>query len=472
MTSASGKLSLTEKIGYSLGDCAANFVFQTQIMFLMGFYTDVLGISALAAGYIFLGSRLFDAFNDPLMGAIADRTTTRWGRFRPWVLWTALPFAATFVLAYTAPEWSERGKILWAIVTYNALMIVYTANNIPYSALMGVITSDMAERTSLATWRFLAAMTAQFLVQFLTLDLVARLGRGDAATGFQLTMAVWGAIAVALFTITFATTRERVVPDPQQATSLKQDVLDLLGNPNWIALALATVFIFICLAMRGGVVYYYFQYYVQDQPVWGKVRPWANLFAWFNGLGTAFTILGVLLSKPLASRFGKRDVFRTSLLLTAVCMALFVFLPPSAVVRIFALQMLTWFIYGTTIPLLWAMMADVADFAEWKLARRATGMTFAATVFALKLGLSVGGMLQGRLLSFYGYQANVAQTERALDGIRYLTSIFPALAFFIAVGLLLLYKIDKPMEREIQQALALRRATFQFGEPTPAMAKP
>lgn len=464
MTSASQRLSLTEKIGYSVGDCAANFAFQTQIMFLMGFYTDVLGISALAAGYIFLGSRLFDAFTDPLMGAIADRTNTRWGRFRPWVLWTAVPFAVTLVLAYTTPELDERGKILWALVTYNALMMVYTANNIPYSALTGVITGDMAERTSLATWRFLAAMTAQFLVQFFTLALVERLGRGDAATGFPLTMAVWGTIAVALFVITFATTRERIVPDPQQKTSLKQDLLDLVGNPNWISLALATVFIFICLSMRGGVVYYYFQYYVQDQPVWGTVRSWADLFAWFNGLGTAFTILGVLLSKPLAARFGKRDVFRTSLLLTAVCMALFVFLPPSAVVPMFVLQMVTWFVYGTTIPLLWAMMADVADFGEWKLSRRATGMTFAATVFALKLGLSIGGMLQGRLLSFYGYQANVAQTERALDGIRYLASIFPALAFFVAVGILLFYRINKPMEHEIQQALALRRASFQFAE--------
>jgi sugar (glycoside-pentoside-hexuronide) transporter len=459
------KLSTGEKIGYSLGDCAANFVFQTQIMFLMGFYTDVLGISALAAGNIFLFSRLWDAFNDPMMGAIADRTNTRWGKFRPWILWTAVPFAVLFVLAYTAPDFDYNGKLLWAVITYNGLMMIYTANNIPYSALTGVMTGDMAERASLVTWRFVLAMIAQFLVQTFTLILVARLGGGDTARGYQLTIGLWAAIAVAFFVVTFFTTRERIAPNPAQSSSIAQDLGDLLTNRNWVALALATVFIFICLSMRGGGTYYYFQYYVGDQQLLGRLWNWSELFGWFNGLATAVTIVGVVLSKPLAARFGKRDVFRTSLSLTAVCMTLFVLLPPSAVGTMFALQMLLQFIYGTTIPLLWAMMADVADFSEWKLGRRATAMTFAATVFALKLGLSIGGAVSGWLLKYYGYVANVAQSDRALDGIRYMMSVFPATAFFVAVGILLFYRINKPMEYEMQDALALRRTDFKYVEP-------
>jgi sugar (glycoside-pentoside-hexuronide) transporter len=454
------KLPLREKIGYSLGDCAANFVFQTQIMFLMGFYTDVLGIEAVVAGNIFLFSRLWDAFNDPLMGALADRTKTRWGKFRPWILFTSVPFAVLFVLAYTTPDLSASGKILWAVITYNALMMIYTANNIPYSALTGVMTGNMVERASLVQWRFILAMTAQFLVQFFTLDLVLRFGKGNAALGFQLTMGMWAAIAVVFFVITFLTTRERVAPDPRQKSSIAQDLLDLVGNRNWVILSIATVFIFICLSMRGGITYYYFQYFVQDQPLLGMAMSWTSLFAWFNGLGTAVTILGVVLSKPVALRFGKRDTFRVCLFFTAVCMALFVFLPSSAVEAMFGMQMLLQFIYGITIPLLWAMMADVADFSEWKHNRRATAMTFAATVFALKLGLSIGGAMSGWLLSSYGYVPNMQQTDQALDGIRWMMSVFPAIAFFIAVGILFFYQIDRRMEFAMQDELAARRSEY------------
>jgi sugar (glycoside-pentoside-hexuronide) transporter len=465
MQSDFSKLAVREKLGYSLGDCAANFVFQTQIMFLLGFYTDVLGISALAAGNIFLFSRLWDAFNDPIMGALADRTSTRWGKFRPWVLFTSVPFAVLFVLAYTAPDFDYNGKLIWAVITYNALMMIYTANNIPYSALTGVMTGDMGQRASLVTWRFVLAMIAQFFVQTFTLVLVAKLGRGNLPLGFQLTMGLWGAIAVVFFIVTFLTTRERVVPDPRQQSSIMRDIGDLFQNRNWIALAVATVFIFICLAMRGGNTYYYFQYYVGDQMALGHNWTWRSLFGWFNGLGTAVTIVGVLLSRPLVMRFGKGDVFRTSLLLTAICMSLFVFLPPSAVETMFALQMVLQFIYGTTIPVLWAMIADVADFSEWKLGRRATAMTFAATVFALKLGLSIGGAVSGWLLKYYGYVANAEQSDRALDGIRYMMSVFPATAFLAAVGVLLFYKIDRRTEHEMQDALADRRAQFKYLDP-------
>lgn len=462
MANESEKLSVVEKAGYSLGDCAANFVFQTQIMFLMGFYTDVLGISAATAGTIFLLSRCWDAINDPIMGGFADRTESRWGKFRPWILITSVPFAVLFVLCYTAPELSMTGKIVWAVITYNLLMMIYTANNIPYSALTGVMTGDRVERSSLVTWRFVFAMMAQFVVQTYTLTLVQEFGGDeDPAEGWQKTIILWAVIAVVFFLITFLTTKERVKPDPQQKSSLKQDLADLFGNRNWVALAIATVFIFICLSMRGGSTYYYFQYFVEVGEIFGRNPTWQQLFGWFNGAGTLVTIVGVLLSKPLALRFGNRDVFRVSLFLTAICMAAFVLLPPTATQTMLVLQMLLQFIYGTTIPLLWAMMADVADFSEWKTGRRATAMTFALTVFALKLGLSLGGAMQGWLLGYYGYVPNVAQSERTLEGIRLLMSIFPAIAFFIGVAALMFYGINKKTELEMHAELTERRKHYQ-----------
>ena len=225
-----------EKLAYGLGDSAANFVVQTQITFLMFFYTDVFGISAGAAGTILLVSRVIDAFNDPIVGALADRTNSRWGRYRPWVLWTAVPMAIALVLCFTTPPLDAKGKIVWAVATYNLLMIIYAANNIPYCALSGVMTGDPNERTSLVSWRFLCAMATALVVNMFTLDLVKHFGRGDAALGYQCAMAFWGAIAVAFFFITFAFTKERVSPSPKQRSTLKQDLLDLVGNGPWIAL--------------------------------------------------------------------------------------------------------------------------------------------------------------------------------------------------------------------------------------------
>jgi glycoside/pentoside/hexuronide:cation symporter, GPH family len=450
------KLSVVEKAGYSLGDCAANFVFQTQLIFLMNFYTDVFGITAAVAGTMFLVSRLWDAFNDPVMGALADRTNTRWGKFRPWVLWTAVPFAIAFVLAYTTPDLSTTGKIIWAYVTYNLLMMVYTANNIPYSALTGVLTADSIERTSLASWRFLFAMSAAFIVQTFTLDLVNYFGQGDRATGYQMTMALWAVLAVICFVITFSTTKERVHPNPRQRTSLVQDLRDLVGNGPWLALFFLTIFIFINLSLRGGTTLYYFQYFVQREELFGR----------FNGIGLLATMVGILLSKPLTIRFGKRNTFRVCLFLTALFTALFFFVPAEAVGTIFALQILLQFSYGPTIPLLWAMMADVADYSEWKNNRRATAMAFAVIVFGLKLGLSLGGAAQGWLLKWYGYEPNVEQTQRALDGIVMMMSVFPALAFFIGVGVLGFYKIDKHLEHEIQETLTERRKQFHYPDAT------
>jgi GPH family glycoside/pentoside/hexuronide:cation symporter len=452
MQEGTQKLSFVEKVGYSLGDSAANFIFQTVMMFLMIFYTDVLGISGVAAGWIFLATRIWDAVNDPMMGAIADRTNTRWGKFRPWILWSAIPFGIIGVLMFTAPNFSPTGKIIYAFVTYNLMMMIYTVNNVPYCSLTGVLTGDNVERTGLAQYRFIFAMLATLVVQSFAPYMVKYFGKGNDAKGFQLTMMVFCSLAVVFFVITFLTTKERVKPDPQQKTSLKLDIKDLIFNPAWLAIVFLTIFIFIYLSLRGAMTPYYFKYYVGREDLLGK----------FNMLGMGVTLPCILLAKPLAFRFGKRNTFLVCLFLTAVFASAYLFIPRDAIAVMFIFQVLVSGCYAPTIPMLWAMIADVADFGEWKTGRRATGMTFSATTFGLKMGLALGGALTGWLLSYYGYVANQEQTEFALKGIRWMMSIIPAIPFFIGVAILFLYKIDKRTEIQMTEELIERRKQFQY----------
>jgi sugar (glycoside-pentoside-hexuronide) transporter len=452
------KLSITEKVGYSLGDTAANLVFQTMMILQLSFYTDTFGITAAAAGTLFLAVRVWDAIFDPLMGVVADRTKTRWGKFRPWILWTAFPFGLMGFLAFTTPDFGPSGKLVYAYVTYTVLMMVYSANNLPYSALSGVITGDLAERTSLSSYRFVFAMIGAFVVQVIALPMVKYFGQGSSARGYQMTMGIFSALCIVIFLITFATTKERILPDPSQKSSIRQDFTDLAHNGPWLALFALTIVVFITLALRGGVMLYYFKYYVQRE----------ELFSLFNGLGLAATIIGIMLSKPVAMKYGKRNVFIAGLGATAVFTALFVFIPRDAVTTMMVMETLRQFAYGFTIPLLWAMMADVADYSEWKNGRRATGIVFSAIVFGLKAGLGFGGAIGGWLLSVYGYVPNIAQTERALEGIRLTASVFPALTFLAAVVCLFFYKIDKQLNIQITDELTERRKKYEPQLPLPA----
>ena len=450
MALAHERLSVREKVGYGIGDAAANFIFQTMIIFQLAFYTDTFGITAAAAGTLFLVVRVFDAAFDPLMGVIADRTDTRWGKFRPWILWTAVPFGIMGFLAFTTPDLSPSGKLAYAYVTYILLMMVYSANNLPYSALSGVMTGDAVERTSLSSYRMVFAMASQLVIQGLALPMVETFGQGDDARGYQITMGIFSALAVVFFIITFATTRERVRPDPAQKSSIRQDFADLLSNGPWKAMFALTVILFITLALRGGVMLYYFKYFVGRE----------DMFSLFNVFGTGATIVGVLLSKPVAERIGKRRLFVLGLLGTVLFTAAFVFLPADNVPLIIAVEALRQFAYGFTIPLLWAMMADVADFSEWKNRRRATAVVFSAIVFGLKAGLGFGGAIGGWVLAAYGYVPNVEQTERALQGIKLTASVFPAITFAICVVCLFFYRIDKHLEIQITDELEARRRAY------------
>jgi sugar (glycoside-pentoside-hexuronide) transporter len=444
------KLSVREKIGYGIGDAAANFIFQTMVIFQLAFYTDTFGITAAAAGTLFLVVRVFDAAFDPVMGIVADRTKTRWGKFRPWVLWTAVPFGLMGWLTFTTPDLSASGKLAYAYITYIVLMMVYSANNLPYSALSGVMTGNIGERTSLSSYRFVCAMLAQLVIQGAALPMVHYFGQGDNAKGYQYTIGLFSVLAVIFFVITFATTKERILPDPQQKSSIRQDFLDLFSNGPWVSMFVLTIVLFVTLALRGGVMLYYFKYVLNRE----------DLFSLFNVLGTGTTIVGVLLSKPMSLRFGKRNLFIAGLAGTVLFTAAFAMLPTTSIPLIVGTEMLRQFAYGFTIPLLWAMMADVADFSEWKTGRRATGVVFSAIVFGLKAGLGVGGAIGGYVLATYGYVPNVAQTARALDGIRLSASIFPAIGFALCIVCLYFYRIDRGMEVTITEELTTRRRSF------------
>ena len=487
MVQDSGKLSVVEKAGYSLGDAAANFVFMTMILFQLNFYTDTLGISAAAAGTMLLVGRLWDAFFDPMMGVLADRTNTRWGKFRPWILWTALPWGVVMVLAYTVPDFAPTGRLVWACLTNILLMTLYSMNNTPYSALGGVMTGDSTERTSLSSYRFVAAMLAQLIVGGFTLPLVAKFGQGNNAKGWQMTMALWAVVCVVFFIITFLTTRERIVPEAKQQTDAKGDFRSLLNNGPWIAMFVLTLSHFVFVAMQGGTTFYYFQYYVDKDAlfaflqrygmamtdtsgVWNSLLDKLGLvlnadrsnlssvgFSLFNISGKIVTVAGVIASVYLSTKYGKRTVAIVGFTLAAILMGAFILLPSNAIGATFLLEWARSLAYAPTIPLIWAMFADVADYAEWKTGRRITGLVFATILFALKTGLSLGGAIAGWLLSGYGYVANAVQSEHALFGIRMTVSIYPAGFLVIVVVCLFSYKITRQLNLQIQDELATRR---------------
>ncbi len=461
------KLSVGEKIGYSLGDLSANLIFQTLMTFLAFFYTDVYKIPPASASAIIFTGGMLGAFFNPVMGAIADRTNTRWGKFRPWILWTAVPFGVMAILAFSTPNFGEKGKMAYALITYILLVVVYSANNLPYAALSGVLTGNIAERNSISSYRFVAVMIAQFVVQVLLLPLVLILGDGDKTKGFENTMTLFAMVGVVFFIITFLTTRERVIPKPEQKSSVREDLGDLVRNRPWIALLVLTVFIFITLSLKGGSYIYYFENYLNEARLAsflerigfnGVIDAPTNGFSLFNAGGIIFMIVGIIFSKKLADRFGKRDVFGISLFLSALCVLAFVFYSPESIALVFVTQILHGFFYGLTIPLLWAMIADVADYSEWKNNRRATAIIFSAMIFGLKAGLSIGGSLVAGILGGYGYDESLAvQAPEVINGIKLLVSVFPTITFMIGVACLFFYAIDKKKEVQIEKELTERR---------------
>lgn len=498
MNNMNQKISISEKIGYSLGDCSANLVFQMMMIYQTKFYTDVFGLEGAIAGSVMLIARIVDAFVDPTVGILSDKTQTRWGKYRPWILWTALPFMVFYVLAFYNPGIEDKSLVaVYATISYTLLMTLYSFNNTPYASLGGVMTSDIKERNSITSIRFVAATIAQFIVQGLTLPLVGKFAgaNGDKGHGWLCTISLFAAIGFIFFIITFFSARERITPPASQKTDTRKDIRDVFHSIPWRAMFILTLFLFTTLAMWGSAMNYYFENYVDANALYtfldklGLVAVEANAsfsynilnafglivnspekayevgFGVFNMVGALVQFFGViLLSSFLANRYGKKRVFIFCLTLTAIFTALFYFPNETDIETMFVLNFLKSLAYAPTVPLLWAMIADVADHSEYVNYRRATGFVFAGVVFALKAGLGIGGAILGFLLSGFGYVSGActAQTESAIHGIILSSSLIPAATFFIGVIALYFYPITKAYNEEMQAELTERRKQTDY----------
>ncbi|TWU48807.1 Inner membrane symporter YicJ [Rubripirellula tenax] len=451
-------LSVFEKAGYGLGDMASNFYWKTFEVFLIYFYTDVFGLSAAVAGTMLLVTRVWDAVNDPIIGWIADRTRTRWGRFRPYLIWMSIPFAISGMFAFYTPDLSPNGKIVYAYVSFLLLMTCYAAINIPYGALMGVISANSLERTSVSTYRFVFAFTGGVIVQYFTLDLVAWYGRTSAGegiagtvdeqVGFFWTMTTYAVAAMFLFWICFATTRERITGDVIAPSTIRQDVGDLLGNGPWFVLMAFGFLQLLGAFIRGGAILYYFKYLCGD----------ATIASTYLVAGSLASIAGMLLTKKAAKLIGKKRLMMISSLAMAASSASLFWIDVDQLKWIFAIHIIGSFIGGPGPVLLWAMYADVADYSQWKNKRRATGLIFSAATFSQKFGCAIGAAAAGFMLDGFGYAPPIAgveqaQTPETLRGVRLMISLLPA-AFYAASALCLLaYRIDEKTLKQIESDL-------------------
>ena len=491
------KVTLTEKIGYGLGDCSANLVFQMMMIYQTKFYTDIFGLEGAIAGTVMLVARIVDAFVDPTVGILSDRTNSRWGKYRPWVLWTALPFMVFYVLAFYNPGIEDKGLVaLYATISYSLLMTMYSFNNTPYSSLGGVMSADIKERTSITSIRFIFSTIAQFVVQGLTLPLVSKFSDGgDKAHGWLCTISLFAIIGFIFLVTVFFSAKERITPPAGQKNNTRQDIKDVLSSLPWRAMFVLTLFVFITLAMWGSAMNYYFENYVdagalyafldklglvateaQDSIGYSILNAFGLIvsspdkayevgFGVFNMLGALVQFFGViLLSEYLANKYGKKQTFIVCLTLTAIFTAMFYFPAKDNIGFMFVLNFLKSLAYAPTVPLLWAMIADVADHSEYVHYRRATGFVFAGVVFALKAGLGVGGAILGFLLSGFGYisGAGVAQSDSAIHGIILSSSLIPAATFFVGVIALFFYPITKKYNEKMQAELAERRSKNDY----------
>ncbi len=463
------KLPLREKLAYGFGDLASVLYWQTFMVYLTYFYTDVFGIAAAAAGTMLGLSRSFDAFFDPVMGMVADRTQTRWGKFRPYLLWLCVPFAAVGVLTFTVPNFSVSGKLIWAWITYNALMLLYTAINIPYTAMLGVLTPNPAERTTLSSVKFVFAFAAGMLVSATLLPMSKAFGGENPARGWQLSFVVIGLAAIAFFLVTFFNTRERVQPPKTQKNSVGRDLRDLVTNGPWLVLLAATVTLILFVAVRSCVTVHYFKYYIGTQtitlPAWlpkiGGTQEWhlEGLVSVFNTTGQLASLTGVILVPFVARWLGGRKLTFVVLFVVAIAStAAYYFLRRDQLLAIFGLNMVTALTGGPLSALLWAMYADTADYSEWRKGRRATGLVFSASIFSQKQGWAIGAWVALGLMQSVGFVANVDQTPQSLHGLVLLMSVIPAVFGAISVVILLFYPLNETKVAEIGAALHARRA--------------
>ena len=448
------RLSFKENFGFALGDTASNFFFQTFNIFLLYYYTDVFGIDAAVAGTMFLLTRLWDAVNDPIMGIIADRTKTRWGKYRPYLLWMAVPYGICGYLLFANPDLEGASKIVYAYVTYSMMMMAYTAINVPYSSLMGVLSPSSHARTIASTFRFIGAYGGGLMISMYVRGLVEKLGGGNELQGFQYTMGLFAVASVLLFWITFLTTKERVQPPAQQKQNIREELLELVRNKPWLALFFASVFSTTFIVMRDSVTIHFFKYVVKSgEDILFLGMDKTSLFL---SSGKFMMMLGIFCVGFLVKRIDKKPLATALTLITAVCLFSFYFIPVELYGLMLAVNAVGSFMMGPTSALVWSMYGDVADYGQYKFRRRSTGLVHSASLFSLKTGSMIAGLLGGWMLAWFGFVANQEQSERSLWGIMLMFSIIPAF-FAICKGIALwIYPLNNRKILEVEQELSLR----------------
>lgn len=450
------KLSIKEKLGYSLGDTASHFVWDLVGFWLLIFYTDIYGLSPAMAGVIMFVGSIWDAIMDPVVGIISDRTNSRWGKFRPYLLWGSIPYAILAVMAFTTPEFEATGKFVYALITCLLLRTAYAFVNLPYSSLGAVMTNDSNERAGLNTYRFIAAYIGQFIVTGAALYLVKWLGAWgndgviNQAQGYQYTVILFAILSIAFFLITFFTTKERVTAPKKQDNNVLRDFKYLFLNKAWIILTLVGIVSFIMFAMQNAAIAYYFKYYIHN----------AENVQLFNILGTVALIVALPASKPLAKRFGNKAVYIASSILSGIFFSL-IFVAGDNLPLVYTFNILAKMSYAPAVPLLWTMLADVADFGEWKFNRRTTGLTFSASVLAQKLGWAIGAAAAGWILSASHFVANAdVQTDSAMMGIRLLVSVIPGVLYASCAIFMMFYNLDTATMQQMKTELEQRSSSL------------
>jgi len=449
--SQSKQIGLSEKLAYAAGDGASALYFKPFVSFLMFFYTDVFGLRIEQVIVMLAVTRTWDWINDPIMGIVCDRTETKHGKFRPWLQWMVVPMGVCGIAVFSVPDLDPGSKLVYAYITYSLAGMAYTAINIPYGASMRVMTPHSDERTTLSSFRFYGAYLGNLLVTSTLLILVAKLGGGDEAAGYQRTMIIYAIIATALFQFTFRGTTERVTPPMSQKRNLKADLKLLVRNRPWLAMIAIGISTILWVAVRDSVVLYYFKYFVGDTVV---------LTTWFMVLGFVATLLGVSCTSWFTRVLGgKRNCYFALTLGVALSSTIFYFAGPEDIVLIFSVQIAASFLGGPLMPLFWAMIADTADYAEWKYGRRFTGLIFSAGNLSQKLGWTIGPILAGSLLAYYQYEANVEQSPEMLYALKLMISLIPSGIGLLACLIVLTYGISAKLQKQIESELAERKAS-------------
>lgn len=455
MSNVNAPLSVKEKVGYGLGDMASNFYMGFFGLFLLYYYTDVFGISPAAAATMLLVTKVVDAISDPAMGLIADRTNSRWGKYRPYLLWMAIPYAILGYLLFLGPELSEAGKLLYAYVTYTLVMLAYTAINVPYSALLAVISPVAEERTKATQYRFVFASLGTLSVGALATPLVNLLGGGDEVLGFRLTIILFAVLSILIFWITFATTRERVKPVLHDS-SVKDDLADLVKNISWVILVVSGILLIIGLIARFSSLVYYLKYYVGDDG--STVFLFLDRTAFITSCGLLGQLVGALITPTLARFFEKHLLVVGMGLLHAVLLGICFVIPPHAYGWIVVVHSIGVFTFGVIITLLFSMYTDCAQYGEWQTGKQTAGLVVSASMFSLKFGTALGGAIPGFMLAWFGFVANTDLTDQATQGIRLMFNLVPALFFAAGGALMFFYRLNRETVTRIERDLVEQRA--------------